>query len=330
MRWILWLTLIAVAIGTCITGDIPLSVIIEQTIERMQGTSTKWNALLDERIPRLLIILFCGAALATAGAVMQSLFQSPLASPSVLGVSAGGSLFVILVLSFQWHLAFPELWPIAAVLGCLLTLLMVYYLAIEHGKMQVPLLVLAGVAISTLFLTFQSVLLYILRDHWQLVMTIREWEVGSTLNRTWKQFHLMAPLVLIGLWGCWRYRRELDLMSLGDEEAENMGVDVRKVRWRLFLCIALLTGGVIASLGIIAFFGLVLPNLLRLIHGSRNSVLIPSCILIGGITLAGMDLFLRLLDIQWMTIGNVSAVIGGLFFIGLLFKNRYRFVWSDA
>lgn len=328
MKWLFPIIFVLVAIGTCITGDIPWSSLWQEALMRIAGTSQKWNALLDERVPRLLILLLCGASLATAGAVMQSLFQSPLASPSVLGVSAGGSLFAIIVLSLQWHLAYPAIWPLAAVLGCLLTLLMVYFLAMDRGQMQIPLLILSGVAVSTLLLTLQSVLLYLLRDQWQLVMTIREWEVGSTLNRSWKQFHLMAPLALVGLYGCWHYRRELDLMSLGDEEAENMGVDVRKVRWRLFLCIALLTGGVIASLGIIAFFGLVLPNLLRLIYGPRNQILIPQCMIVGSVTLAGMDLILRLMEIQWMTIGNVSAVIGGIFFMGLLFKNRYRFAWS--
>lgn len=328
MKWSFVLVLGIIIVATCMTGDIPWNTLWQDARLRFTGESIKWNALLDERIPRLLILLLCGAALATAGAVMQSLFQSPLASPSVLGVSAGGSLFVIAVLAFKLHLVFPIIWPLAAVLGCLMTLLMVYWLAMHRGQMQVPLLILSGVAISTLLLTFQSVLIYLLRDQWQLVMTIREWEVGSTLNRSWKQFHLMAPLIVVGLYGCWYYRNELDLMSLGDEEAENMGVDVKTVRWRLFLCIALLTGGVIASLGIIAFFGLVLPNLLRLVHGPRNNLLIRECIIFGSIALAGMDLGLRLLDIQWMTIGNVSAIIGGLFFVGLLFKNRYRFAWD--
>lgn len=325
MKGIYFFIFLLIAISTLLFGDLPLNFVLGEATERLAGHSERWNALIDERLPRLLILLFCGASLATAGAVMQSLFQSPLASPSVLGVSAGGSLFAIAVIAFKWHLIFPAIWPLAAVLGCLFTLLMVYWLALHRGELQVPLLILSGVAISTLLLTFQSVLIYLLRDQWQLVMSIKEWEMGSTLNRSWKQFHLMAPLTLVGLYGCWFYRQELDLMSLGDEEAENMGVDVRKVRWRLFLCIALLTGGVIASLGVIAFFGLVLPNLLRLIHGARNSVLIRECILLGSISLAGMDLALRVADVQWMTIGNVSAILGGIFFVGLLFKNRYRF-----
>lgn len=330
MKWLFALLFVTIAAGTLTTGDLPFDIVWNGAAERLSGVSTSWNALLDERLPRLLILLICGAALATAGCVMQSLFQSPLASPSVLGVSAGGSLCVIAVITFQWHIYFPVLWPLAAVIGCMATLMIVYGLAKDRGQLQIPLLILSGVALSTLLLTFQSVLMYVLRDHWQLVMTIREWEVGSTLNRSWKQFHLLAPLALIGLYGCWYYRHELDLMSLGDEEAENLGVSIAETRWRLFLCTALLTGGVIASIGIIAFFGLVLPNLLRMVATSRCSVLIPLCMIVGSISLAGLDLCLRLLDIQWLTLGNVSALFGGLFFFVLLFKQRYRFSTSPC
>lgn len=330
MKWLYAPLFLVIAVGTLTTGDLPWSFVWDGALGRITGASHSWNALLDERLPRLLILLICGAALATAGCVMQSLFQSPLASPSVLGVSAGGSLCVIAVLAFQWHLYFPVLWPLAAVVGCMATLMVVYGLARDRGQLQIPLLILSGVALSTLLLTLQSVLMYILRDQWQMVMTIREWEVGSTLNRSWKQFNLLAPLALVGLYGCWYYRRELDLMSLGDEEAENLGVSIGVTRWRLFLCTALLTGGVISSVGIIAFFGLVLPNLLRMVATPRCTTLIPLCMAVGSISLAGLDLGLRLLDIQWLTLGNVSALFGGLFFFVLLFKQRYRFSSSPC
>ena len=184
--------------------------------------------------------------------------------------------------------------------------------------------VLTGIAISTLIITVQGILIYLLRDQWQLVLTITEWEAGSTLNRSWDHVHMQLPLTLVGLFGCLHYRHDLDRLALGEEEALNLGVDVPKIRWRLFLCVALLTGGAIAAIGMIAFFGLLLPHLLRLISGPQNSTLIPLCSLAGAALLTSLDLMLRLLHIYAVTIGNVSAILGGIFFLILLFGKRYR------
>src|SRR5690606_40359010 len=115
-----------------------------------------------------------------------------------------------------------------------------------------------------------------------------------------------------------RYRSEIDMLALGDEEAKKLGVEVDKVRWRLFLCVALLTGGAIASVGMIAFFGLVLPHLVRSVQGPASHHLIPLCILIGAAAFTGMDLLLRILEIQALSIGNISAILGGIFFLFMI------------
>ena len=130
------------------------------------------------------------------------------------------------------------------------------------------------------------------------VQTLTEWEAGTTADRGWYHVHMQLPLTLVGLWGCCCYRREIDILALGDEEAHNLGVDVATVRWRLFLCVALLTGGALAAIGIIAFFGLVLPHLLRRLVGPSNRLLIPLSIIGGAFTLTALDLLLRLLSIH--------------------------------
>jgi len=319
---LLWLGLFICSLLTLFIGDIPWSQVWEGTLLRWKQGSTTWNPLLDERLPRLAVILCTGASLAVAGAVMQALFQNPLASPSVLGISCGGSLLVIPIFISEWHVSHPFAVPLAAFGGCLGTLLLVYALARSRGRVPIPTLILTGIAISTLFLAIQGAILYAMRDNWQLVQLITEWEAGSTADRSWKHVHMQLPLTLVGLSGCWFYRRELNLLSLGEEEALNLGVDVIKVRWRLFLCVALLTGGAIAAVGIIAFFGLILPHLFRHIQGPDYRSLLPLCMLGGALFLAAMDNFLRFWNIHALSIGNVSAILGGLFFLILLVRRK--------
>lgn len=307
---------------TLVLGDTPWNAVWSDVIKRMEGTAAVWNPLLDERIPRLIVILCTGASLTVAGAVMQSLFHNPLASPNVLGISCGGGLLVILVFVLDWHLSYPFAIPMAAFTGSLLTLLFVYSLSKSRGIVQINTLILTGIAVSSLLFAIQAAIMYALRDRWMLIQTLTEWEAGTTIDRDWKHVHMQLPLTLIGLYGCWRYRSEIDILALGEDEAKNLGVEVSTVRWRLFLCVALLTGGAIASVGIIAFFGLALPHLVRYVQGPSNHFLIPLCILIGGTSFAAMDLLLRLLEIHALSIGNISAILGGIAFLFLIRGSR--------
>jgi iron complex transport system permease protein len=301
-------------------GETPWEKIWLDIISRFYGESESWNPLLDERIPRLLVLICTGASLAVSGAIMQSMFHNPLASPSVLGISSGGCLSVILVFIFDLRFTYPYILPLAAFCGCFATLLLVYSLSqLQEGK---PLtnLILTGIAVSTFLIAVQGLLLYALRDRWQLIQTITEWEAGSTIDRSWQHVHMQFPLTLVGLFGCWCYRREMNLLALGDEEAMNLGVDVRQVRWRLFLCISLLTGGAIAAVGMIAFFGLVLPHIIRRLLGTDHLLLIPYCMLGGAAIFTCLDSSLRYFSLYNISIGNLSAILGAIFFLFLLFR----------
>lgn len=313
----LFLTVCLLTLGS---GHTAWSVVWEGAIQRLTGESSQWNPLLDERLPRLIVLLCTGASLAVSGAVMQAIFHNPLASPSVLGLNAGGALCVVLIFAIGLSATHSYLIPIAAVSGCLLTLLFVYALSLNQGISHLTTLILTGVAISTILLAFQSAILYAMRDHWELIQTITEWDSGTTVDRNWHHVHMQLPLALIGLTGCWYYSNEVNLMALGEEEAKNLGVDVQKVRWRLFLCVSLLTGGALAAAGSIAFFGLIMPHIIRGPIGPDQRRVIPYCLFGGAIVLTSLDLGLRLFSITSLSIGNVSAITGGLFFLMLLFR----------
>lgn len=321
--------LVLCSILTLVIGDTPWTQVWEGAKNRLFGNGLGWNPLLDERIPRLIVILCTGASLAVAGAVMQALFHNPLASPNVLGISCGGGLLVVLVFVLEFHLEYPFAIPLAAFAGSLLTLLFVYSISRTGGEVQLNTLILTGIAVSSLLFAIQAAIMYALRDHWMLIQTLTEWEAGSTVDRDWKHVHMQLPLTIVGLFGCWRYRSEIDILALGEDEARNLGVEVDKVRWRLFLCVALLTGGAIASVGMIAFFGLVLPHIVRYIQGPSNHFLIPLCILVGSVSFCVMDLLLRLLEIHALSIGSISAILGGIAFF-ILVRSSQRLYAGGA
>ncbi|WP_068470120.1 FecCD family ABC transporter permease [Candidatus Protochlamydia phocaeensis] len=322
--WGFALLFLASSTWTLMTGETPWNQVWEGFQLRLHNLSSQWNPLLDERLPRLIVLACTGASLAVSGAVMQSLFHNPLASPSVLGISAGGCLSVVLVFIFDLRFTYPYSLPLAAFLGCLLTLCVVYLLSRLQEGAHLTNLILTGIAVSTIIIATQSLLLYALRDRWQLIQTITEWEAGTTIDRGWQHVHMQFPLTVVGLWGCWMYRREMNILALGEEEAKNLGVDVQRVRWRLFLCISLLTGGALAAIGMIAFFGLVLPHIIRRLQGPDHNELIPLCLVSGAAVLTTLDVLLRGFGLYAISIGNFSAIIGGIFFLFLLFRSHKR------
>lgn len=310
----------AFAAATLTMGATPWDMVWQDVWLRLRGLGAAWNPLMDERLPRLIVLTCTGASLAVAGAVTQALFRNPLASPSVLGISAGGSLAAMLTLACGWHLSHPHTLALSACIGCMVSLVLVYAVAHRHSRSSMQSVIICGIALSTVLFAIRSSLAYALRDQWQLVLTLTEWEAGSSYDRSWEHVHLQLPLALIGLLGCWIYRREIDILALGEEEAANMGVAVHRIRWRLFACIALLTGGALAAMGVIAFFGLVLPHMVRLTTGPSMEKMLPLSTVLGATTLLGMDVLLRLSHIHAMAIGNVSAILGGVFFLMLLYQ----------
>lgn len=315
----LWsfLTLIAFFIALSI-GETPFDLLWHSLPDRLWQMQSTWHPLIDERLPRALTLLLGGASLAVAGAVMQALFQSPLATPTLLGSSSGGSLFLTIVIALQWPLAFTPMLIIAACLGSLLALYIVYQLWRLGRSQSSSQLLLIGLAVSMLLLAIESCLLYALRGQWQLMQLVQELSAGISYTLGWHEFTLLLPPITIGLFICLYYHREIDLLSLGEEEALSLGVDVPKIRKYLFIAVSLLSGAALATIGNIAFFGMLLPCAIRRLYGPIHRSLLILCILAGGTVLISFDALLRYFAVLDFNITHLSGVIGSLLFLYLV------------
>jgi iron complex transport system permease protein len=327
MRTLLFLCLLA-AFFTLFTGETPPAEVLEGIWRRITGSSSAWNPLLEERLPRLLVLSMTGASLAIAGVIMQSVFANPLASPTILGISGGGSLAVIAVLYAGWHLISPLVLPSAAFAGCLFALAGIYFLSRWHGPISTPFLLLLGVAFSTLIFALQSAIVFALRTHWELSQMISDWLAGSTFFLSWQHVHLQFPLAFLGITGTYMFKGELDLLSLGDEEALHLGVEVDRVRWRLFGIVALLVAGSLATIGEIPFLGLVIPHIGRRLTGASHARLITTSALLGMACMLLLDLLIRQFPGFPLSISHLAGILGGIFFFTLLIKRQSDVAYS--
>ncbi|HEY0187654.1 MAG TPA: iron ABC transporter permease [Cellulomonas sp.] len=278
-------------------------------------------ALWTIRFPRVVMAMLVGAALATAGAVMQGVFGNPLAEPGVVGVSSGAAFAACL--SIVFGLSFLGVFTSAflAFLGGLGTTLAVYLLARSNGRTEVVTLVLTGVAVNAVcgagiaFLTF-------LGDT-QAREQIVFWQLGSLNGTRWQYVGIVAPLVAIGLVAALVMSGRLDLLSLGERAARHVGVDVERLRIIAVVVVALLTSAAVAFCGIISFVGLVVPHLIRMVVGPGHRVLVPLSALGGAVLVLAADLVARTaVAYADLPIGMLTALVGGPFFFWLIRRTR--------
>jgi iron complex transport system permease protein len=276
------------------------------------------------RLARIVLALTVGAALALSGAVYQGVLLNPLADPFTLGVSTGAafgaSLAIILGLGGVHFLGLSAL-PVAAFAGALAALCLVYFLGRLDGRIQVTTVVLAGIIVSTFLSACISLLKSLNEDS---VSTIVFWIMGSLSGKSWTHVVLVVPYLVLGggiiLW----YTRELDLLSLGDIQAQHLGVDVQRMRFSLLLASSLTTAAAVSVSGVIGFVGLVVPHLVRLVIGPQHRRLIPAVLLLGGLLVLISDTIARslLASGEELPVGVVTAILGGPFFCYLLLHRR--------
>lgn len=272
------------------------------------------------RMPRALLALLVGAALGSSGAALQGLFRNPLAEPGVTGVTSSAGLGAVIALYFGFAATIPALLPAFAVAGALVSAAILYLLS--RSGAGVVALVLAGVAIASLATALTALALSFAPNPYAMTEMVL-WMMGSLKDRTLADVYFAAPLVALGIFILWTARRGIEALTLGEETAQTLGIDVHDTRRRVVVGVALATGAATAAAGAVSFVGLVVPHLLRPFYGHEPArLLIPSA-LGGGALVAAADIAVRLLapDGQ-LLLGVLTALLGAPFFIWLILRLR--------
>ncbi len=282
-----------------------------------RGEDALWNV----RFPRVALAVLAGAALATAGAVMQGVFGNPLAEPGVVGVSSGAAVAAASVIVFDIDIAGNWTIAIAAFIGGLVTTFLVYLLSREAGRTEVVTLVLTGIALNAMTSAGLAFLLFLADT--QAREEIVFWQLGSLNGARWQQVVVVAVFAAVGITASVVMARQLDLLALGDRAARHVGVDVERLRVKAIVAVAILTAAAVAFCGIIAFVGLVVPHLVRLVIGPGHRLLIPASALGGAVLLVAADLWARTAIVNAdLPIGMLTSLVGGPFFFWLIRRAR--------
>jgi iron complex transport system permease protein len=313
------LLLLAATVVTCIAGALVGTVTLD--LAEVWGVAgTDRTIFVSVRLPRVLLAAIVGAALAVAGAALQPTLRNPLASPDIIGVSGGAALaavFALAVLPAGYGGMGQYLVPMAAFVGAAVASALVYQLSLVHGRLEPYTQILVGVIFNTFaasLILLVSAVVDMSRTH-----SIVFWLMGGIAVHPYPVLGLVALLVGVGTAVLVREARTLDLLSLGDETAEHLGVDLGSSRRRVFAAASLMVGAVVALTGVITFVGLIVPHLMRRILGSDNRLLLPASAFAGAIFLVACDAVARVaIRPAELPVGAITAMVGGPFFIYLL------------
>ncbi|HKP08782.1 MAG TPA: iron ABC transporter permease [Microbacterium sp.] len=285
--------------------------------------STAAGVILDIRLPRIVLGLLVGAALAVSGVLMQAIFGNPLADAGVVGVSSGAAFGAAASLTFG--VAVFGMWttPAFAFIGGLVAVFSVYLISRSGGRTEVVTLLLTGIAINAIagaglaFLTFLGTT----STREQIVF----WQLGSLNGALWQNIALVAPLVAIGVAAAVFVAHRLDLFALGERTARHLGVRVELLRVVVIVMVALLVCAAVAFAGIIGFVGLVVPHLMRMAIGPAHLPLMITSALGGALLIAVADLIARTaVPLADLPIGMITSLVGGPFFLWLLLRTRRK------
>lgn len=301
----------SVALGTT---DIALRSFY-QALTHYDPTQVAHIIILTERLPRAVIAALVGASLAIAGAVMQTMTRNPLASPSILGINAGAMFFVVVAVSLL-PLRTPAQYVWAALLGALVAACLVVLLSRgRQGELSPLRVVLAGVAVTAMFMSFSQGLLVVDQQSFESVLY---WLAGSVSGRELSLVAPLLPLFAIALLLCSLLVRHANALLLGDDMVKGLGMRAGTIKLLLGLVVILLAGSSVALAGMIGFVGLLVPHMARGLFGIDHRWLLPACALLGASLLLLADVVSRfLMPPQDIPVGVMTALIGTPFFIYL-------------
>jgi iron complex transport system permease protein len=290
------------------------------------------SALLSLRSARGFTAYLVGSALAVAGVLAQGLFRNPLASPDLLGTSAGASFagklsMLVLQASFTGGtaagLAFEAWLPVGCLLGALVALAVL--LALARRAPDSVVLLLAGFLLSALFLGLGSFVTSLAQESWELGRAVIAFALGSVTGAGPRQVAIIAPIALAGTLAAMLWSRPLDLLLSGEDEAHVLGLDVKRARRWCIVWIALLTAGAVSVGGNLGFVGLVVPHGLRKMVGVSHHWLVPAAALGGGLFVLACDVIARSLPSQTeVPLGVITDLIGAPLFLVLVMRSQRR------
>ncbi len=280
--------------------------------------------ILNIRLPRILLAAFVGLLLSGSGVIYQSIFKNPMADPYILGVSSGAALgaTIGIILNVNFHFGGLNSVSLLAFVGALGTTFFVYSVSRVGNKAPVVTLLLSGIAVSFFLQSLISMMMTLNRDQ---VERIVFWTFGSVATANWKQVLFLMPVVILSVVIYVLYGRALNILSMGEEDAKSLGVDVERTKRVLLIVTALSTASAVAVSGIIGFVGLVIPHVIRLLVGPDIRVLLPTSLVGGAVFLVICDAISRLVMMPIeIPIGVITALVGAPYFLSLIVSSKNK------
>jgi len=291
---------------------------------KASGSPISQSIFYEIRLPRLIIALSVGGVLGLAGAAMQSLLRNPLADPSLLGVSNFAALGAVLSLYFGWAAAAWWALPLGGMVGAMLAVVGVFVLAGRNSSGLT--LILAGVAVNALSGSLIALALNFSGNPYAM-SEIVYWLLGSFANRSMLDVAVATPFMLAGAVIMFASKNFLAALSLGEDTAQTLGFNVAKQRWRLIVGVALAVGAAVSVSGSIGFVGLVIPHLVRPLVAYRAGQSLLASALAGAAFMVLADILVQMLASgQELKLGVVTALVGGPFFLLLIWRLRRSYV----
>jgi iron complex transport system permease protein len=317
---------LATSIGSVKIPFLTISSILLSKLPLVEVTPTwasTWETIVMEiRLPRVILAGVVGAALAIAGATYQGLFRNPLADPYLIGVAQGAALGAVIgfLVPLSWHGMEFGIVPLLAFSGALISTFIVYSLARVGKTLPMTTLILAGVALGALL---GSIVSYLIISSGEKMHGIIFWLMGSFSLSQWSEVKMVLPYVVVGAIIILLYARPLNVMQLDEEQAQQLGINVEKLKLVLLAAATLITAAAVSFVGTIGFVGIIIPHAVRLIWGADHRFLLPLSVLTGAIFLILADLIARTaLAPTEIPIGVITALCGAPFFLYLLRRKK--------
>jgi iron complex transport system permease protein len=325
------LFLVAALLTGVLVGPVDLGVVnvVHATFAHVFGLhsplSGSDDAILWElRLPRVILGALVGGTLAAAGAAYQGVFRNPLADPYLLGAAAGAGLGATIVAAYAPSSALTgDLLPVAAFAGAAVAVVVAYALGRSAGAAAGPAaLVLAGVTIASFFTALQT---FVQQQNVETVQEVYSWLLGRLATSGWREVGIIIPYAAASWFILIGHRRLLDVLSVGDDEAAALGVNVARVRLFVVVAATIATAAAVAVSGLIAFVGIIVPHTIRLLVGGSYRMLLPLSVIVGAGFLVFADVIARtVLSPAELPIGVVTAFFGAPFFALVLHTSKRR------